>query len=111
VLDSLAFYRDCRRLLSDHGVISVNLFGRDASFERSARRIASAFGAAQVRSLRPTREGNTVVVALKADAFPDRDTLVARAQTIETRFKLPATKWVRMMRALPAPAAEPARIP
>jgi spermidine synthase len=108
VLDSLAFYRHCQRLLADDGVMSVNLFGRDASFERSARRIAAAFGAAQVRSLRPTREGNTVVVALKGDAFPDRDTLVARAQNVETRFKLRATQWVRMMRALPAPAAAPA---
>jgi spermidine synthase len=103
VLDSQAFYRDCHRLLADGGVMSVNLFGRDASFERSARRIASAFGASQVRSLRPTREGNTIVVALKADAFPERDTLVARAQNIETRFKLPATKWLRMMRVLPSP--------
>jgi spermidine synthase len=111
VLDSLAFYRDCHRLLADTGVMSVNLFGRDASFERSARRIASAFGASQVRSLRPTREGNTIVVALKDAAFPDRDTLVTRAQNIETRFRLPAAKWVRMMRALPSPgsAATPPR--
>ena len=28
--------------------MSVNLFGRDASFERSAARIAAAFGAEQV---------------------------------------------------------------
>ena len=111
VLDSLAFYRHCHRLLADDGVMSVNLFGRAASFERSAHRIASAFGAAQVRSLRPTREGNTVVVALKCDAFPERDALVARAQNIETRFKLPATKWVRMMRAQPAPPADSARTP
>ena len=39
--------------------MSVNLFGRDASFERSAQRIAAAFGADRVRSLQPTREGNT----------------------------------------------------
>ena len=104
MLDSAAFYRDCHRLLAESGVMSVNLFGRDASFERSARRIAAAFGEAQVRSLRPTREVNTIIVALKGDAFPGRDTLVARAQNIETRFKLPAIKWTRMMRALPAPA-------
>ncbi len=65
VLDDAAFYAACHRLLDAGGVMSVNLFGRDASFPRSAARIAAAFGAANVWSLRPTREGNTVVVAGK----------------------------------------------
>lgn len=99
VLDSEAFYRDCHRLLADGGVMSVNLFGRDASFERSARRIARAFGAGQVRTLRPTKEGNTIVVAVKASEMPDRDELAARAENIETRFQLPARKWLRMIRS------------
>jgi spermidine synthase len=108
VLDSAAFYRDCRRVLADGGVMSVNLFGRDASFERSAERIAAAFGEAQVWSLRPTKEGNTVVVALKHASMPDRATLAARADNIERRFKLPAKKWLRMIRPLaPAAANEP----
>ena len=105
VLDSEAFYADCHRLLADGGVMSVNLFGRDASFERSASRIAAAFGAAQVFSLRPTREGNTVVVALKNAAMPDRAALSARADNIERRFKLPARKWLRMIRPLATAAA------
>ena len=100
VLDSAEFYSDCHRLLADGGVMTVNLFGRDASFERSAARVAAAFGAAQVRSLRPTREGNTIVVALKNGLIPDRDTLAARADNIERRFKLPAKKWLRMIRPL-----------
>jgi hypothetical protein len=54
-----------------------------------------------VLSLRPTKEGNTVVVAVKNFAFPDRETLAARAENIETRFALPARKWLRMIRALP----------
>ena len=102
VLDSAAFYRDCFRLLADGGVMSVNLFGRDASFERSARRIARAFGEAQVRSLRPTKEGNTIVVACKGIEMPGRDLLAARAENIETRLSLPARKWLRMIRTLPA---------
>ncbi len=105
VLDSAAFYRDCHRLLADGGVMTVNLFGRDASFERSAQRIAAAFGAAQVRSLRPTKEGNTIVVALKNAALPARALLAARADNIERRFKLPARKWLRMIRPLAPPAA------
>jgi spermidine synthase len=104
VLDSAEFYADCHRLLADGGAMTVNLFGRDASFERSAQRIAAAFGAAQVLSLRPTREGNTVVVALKNTPMPERDTLAARADNIESRFKLPAKKWLRMMRPLASSA-------
>ena len=98
VLDSAAFYRDCRRVLADDGVMTVNLFGRDASFERSMKRIAAAFGTAQVWSLRPTKEGNTIVVALKHGAMPERAILVERADNIEARFKLPARKWLRMIR-------------
>jgi spermidine synthase len=104
VLDSAAFYLDCHRLLADGGVMSVNLFGRDASFERSTQRIAAAFGEAQLRTLRPTREGNTIVVACKDRPLPERAALAARAENIETRFKLPARKWLRMIRTLPAPA-------
>ena len=107
VLDSAEFYADCHRLLADGGVMTVNLFGRDASFERSARRVADAFGTERVWSLRPTREGNTIVVALKNAAMPERDTLAARADNIETRFKLPARKWLRMIRPL-APMLDPA---
>ena len=103
VLDSEGFYRDCRRLLAPDGVMSVNLFGRDASFERSAQRIAAAFGAARVLSLRPTREGNTVVLASTALAWPDRATLEERAEAIEARFGLPARKWLRMIRPLHLP--------
>ena len=102
VLDDEAFYADCRQVLDDEGVMSVNLFGRHASFAASAARIAAAFGADQVWSLRPTREGNTVVVAGRGVAVPDRDTLTARADNIESRFGLPARKWLRMVRPLSA---------
>jgi spermidine synthase len=101
VLDSSAFYRGCARLLADDGVMTVNLFGRDASFERSAQRIAAAFGAGRVLMLRPTKEGNTIVAALKRGELPEREELAARALQIETRYGLPARKWLRMMRPLP----------
>jgi spermidine synthase len=101
VLDSPRFYADCARLLSDDGVLSVNLFGRQASFGHSAARIAEAFGIERVRAMQPTREGNSIVVALKSGAFPAQTILAARAQNIETRFHLPARKWLRMIRPLP----------
>lgn len=107
VLDSEAFYADCRRLLAPGGVMAVNLFGRDASYEQSVQRIAVAFGAQQVWSLRPTREGNTVVVAGRDLAVPAREELSQRAANIETRFSpmgLPARKWLRMVRPYEASA-------
>ncbi len=101
VLDDVAFYAACRATLENGGVMSVNLFGRDASFERSISRIAQAFGADQVWSLRPTREGNTVVVAGRGVVVPEREALTLRAAAIEDRYGplgLPARKWLRMVR-------------
>jgi spermidine synthase len=59
VLDDEAFYAGCRGLLAEGGVMTVNLFGRDASFARSSERVAAVFGRDQVWSMRPTKEGNT----------------------------------------------------
>ena len=100
VLDDLAFYTACRDLLDEGGLMTVNLFGRDSSFGRSAARIAAAFGLDQVWSLRPTKEGNTVVVAARGVVVPDRAELSARAEQIEARYGLPARKWLRMVRPL-----------
>jgi len=97
-LDSAPFYRACHALLAEGGAMAVNLFGHRSSFERSAGRIAQAFGAERVWSLKPTKEGNTIVLALKSDTLPSRAVLVARAENIETRFALPAAKWLRMLR-------------
>jgi spermidine synthase len=111
VLDDPAFYAGCRAVLEEGGVMAVNLFGRDASFERSIERIAAAFGAAQVWSLRPTREGNRVVVAGRGVVVPGREELLARAAALEARFGalgLPARKWLRMVRphiAVPSSSA------
>jgi spermidine synthase len=102
VLDSDAFYAACHGVLAHGGLMAVNLFGRDTSFAASAARIVGAFGLDQVWSLRPTREGNTVVIAGRGVVVPDRDTLSARADNIESRFGLPARKWLRMVRPLSA---------
>jgi spermidine synthase len=100
VLDSAAFYATCRALLAPGGVMAVNLFGRASSFEASAARIAHAFGRSQVWRVKPTREGNTIVVATCGVAVPERAELSARAATIERLYGLPAPKWLRMVRPL-----------
>jgi spermidine synthase len=106
VLDSAAFYADCHAALADGGIMTVNLFGRDASFERSLERIVRAFGRDAVLSLKPTREGNTIVVAMKHVTVPAAPELARRAENIETRWKLPARKWLRMMRPLTEPPSQ-----
>ena len=65
VLDSEAFYRDCRALLTDDGVMTVNLFGRAPA--SSAASSASPPPSAPTRCgrFKPTREGNTIVLAMK----------------------------------------------
>ena len=106
MLDSELFYSNCFALLREGGVMTVNLFGRDASFERSAKRVAKAFGQTaesnNVFSMQPTKEGNTVLVAMKGVSLPERDVLVARADNIKALYKLPAPKWVKMIRPFPS---------
>jgi len=104
VLDDEAFYAGCHALLAEGGLMTVNLFGRDASFARSATRIARVFGSDQVWSLAPTKEGNTVLVAARGVQVPEREELERRAATIEAQYSaygLPARKWLRLVRPLP----------
>ncbi|MBU3739545.1 MAG: spermidine synthase [Rhodoferax sp.] len=102
VLDSLPFYQDCRRLLTSQGCMTVNLFGRASSFERSVEKMSAAFGAGAVWAFRPTREGNTVVLARRDGGRPSPAALLAQARQIEARWPLPATRWARGLRPLQA---------
>jgi len=99
VLDSEDFYADCRRLLTEDGSMTVNLFGRSSSYERSVEKIVAAFGAEAVWAFKPTREGNTVVLAQRHASRPKRTLLAERAQSIQTRWGLPAPKWLRVFKA------------
>lgn len=98
VLDSADFYADCRALLTEDGAMTVNLFGRDASYERSLRSICEAFGDEAVWAFRPTREGNTIVLALRAPTKLSRMALLERAEAVAARWELPAVKWLRVFK-------------
>jgi spermidine synthase len=98
VLDSAAFYADCRRLLTDDGCMTVNLFGRRSSYDRSLGHIVEAFGKEAVWAFRPTREGNTVVLALREARDVPRADLLARADVVQDWWGLPARKWLRVLR-------------
>ena len=98
VLDSEAFYADCRKLLTATGVMTVNLLGRSSSYEESLRKMEAAFGADAVWAFKPTREGNTVVLAQRSPTRPSRADLQARAEMIQSRWPLPAVKWLKVFK-------------
>ena len=102
VLDDADFYRACRAVLTPDGCMTVNLFGRCSRFERSVQHMAEAFGADALWAFRPTREGNTVVLAQRTPSRPQRAELAARAALIEQHTGLPANKWLRVFRPLQA---------
>jgi spermidine synthase len=106
VLDSEAFYADCRQLLSQQGCMAVNLFGRSSSYTRSVEKISAVFGADAVWAFKPTREGNTVVLAQRTSSVPDKDVLLSRALHIEQHWGLPASKWLRVLSLAATPIGD-----
>lgn len=98
VLDSAEFYASCRALLTEDGCMTVNLFGRAASYERSLASMAQAFGEEALWAFKPTREGNTVVLAQRQATRPKPAELRARAEAVQARWELPATKWLRVFK-------------
>ena len=95
VLDSAEFYADCRQTLTEDGCMTVNLFGRSSSFQRSVDNMAQAFGKDALWAFKATREGNTVVLAQRTPTRPTRAVLLERADAIQRQWGLPATKWLR----------------
>lgn len=98
VLDSADFYADCHDLLVEDGVMTVNLFGRDSSYQKSLAKIAEAFGPQALWAFTPTREGNTVVMAQREPSRPERAELLAQASEVQSRWGLPAKKWMRIFK-------------
>jgi spermidine synthase len=98
VLDSIAFYKDCRMALTEQGVMTVNLFGRMSSYDQSVEKICKAFGKDNVWAFRPTREGNAIVLAHRSARSEPRAKLAENAEIIHTRFGLPAHKWLRIFK-------------
>ncbi len=100
VLDSADFYADCRALLSEDACMTVNLFGRASSFDKSVAKMAQAFGENALWSFKATREGNTVVLAQRTASRPKREVLEARADWIESTHALPARRWLKVFKPM-----------
>ena len=98
VLDSEDFYADCRATLTEEGCMTVNLFGRVSSYQKSLDKMAAVFGMNAMWAFKSTREGDTVVLAQRTPSRPKRSVLTERADTIKTQWGLPADKWVRVFK-------------
>lgn len=98
VRDSVAFYRDCRRVLGEQaGVLSVNLFGRHESFDRNLAHLDQAFDG-RVVLLSEIEAGNRIALAFTGDVTPlDAEPLLARAERVESQYGLPARRWARSL--------------
>jgi spermidine synthase len=96
-LDSEAFYSNCRKLLTEQGCMAVNLYGRDSNLDTSMQRIAKVFGKDALWAFKPTTAGNTIVLAFRTPRTFDKNTLLSQAQKIQTRWSLPATKWLKSL--------------
>ncbi|MHA6884374.1 spermine/spermidine synthase domain-containing protein [Ralstonia pseudosolanacearum] len=93
VLDTLEFYQACRDTLRYPGVMTVNLFGSDESFQLNIERICKAFDY-RVVILPEVTGGNTIVLAFNGPPLQAGwDALRARAQALQTALKLPALSW------------------
>jgi len=97
VRDSVRFYRDCRRALGDAGVLAVNLFGNHESFPRNIDNLNAAFDD-RVIVLPEIDEGNRIALAFSGPPLAlDPDTLLARAEVVQTKYGLPALRWARSL--------------
>lgn len=97
VRDSLEFYQDCHRVLGEVGMMSINLFGAHASFEKNIKRISQAFDG-RLLSLPQIDAGNQVVLAFKGPTLEvSIERLLSRAEAVESQYGLPAKRWVRSM--------------
>ena len=97
LLDDQGFYADCRHLLTDDGVLTLNVFGNQSSEAESIDRLLATFGAGCVWRFAPTREGNVVLLATRSPLALARETLAQRADDIAKRWPLPAQRWLKSL--------------
>ena len=111
VLDSVSFYRSCRRVLREPGVLAVNLFGSSRpAFERSAARLDEVFEG-RVLEMPQTLAGNIVLLAFQGPSFAVRwPALDDRARLLERETGLDATQWIRSLRRRAATGSSMLRV-
>jgi len=98
VHESEGFYAACRGALRSPGVLTVNLFGRYATFTRNMQALTRAFEG-RVIALPEVHEGNRVAIAFNGPPLTVRWTAIReRAAVIARTLRLPASTWVDGLR-------------
>lgn len=92
-LESLAFYQECARVLSDNGLLTVNVLGNQYVHARNLHHLQKSFAA--VAWLPETHDGNIVAIAFKDPPSVDFEALYERATQLTMAYGLPAADWVQ----------------
>lgn len=92
VLDTPEFYRACSDCLTEHGIMTANVFGEFDNYDRNLQHMELAFDA--VAWLPEVHDANIVAIAFKNAPVLDFSLLYERAAAIRKSFNLPAKKWV-----------------
>lgn len=97
VRESVEFYRHCRRVLGEVGVLSVNLFGQHESFDRNIENLRQAFDD-RIVLLPEIDAGNQIVLAFSGPPLAITPAqLLERAEVVESQYGLPARRWARSL--------------
>lgn len=96
VCDSPEFYQGCHDVLTEDGLMVVNLFGNHPSFERNLFTIKDAFADRAV-VLPASRAGNRIVLAFRTSTLRGITTadVLERADRLAKQFGYPAHEWAR----------------
>jgi len=92
VLDTPEFYQGCYDTLADGGMMTTNVFGDFANYDKNLHAMEQVFDA--VVWLPEVHDANIVVIAFKQSPLLDFSVLYERAGAIKTRLNLPAKSWV-----------------
>lgn len=91
-LGSQDFYNECARVLTDEGLLTINILGNAHVHARHLNYLQQAFGA--VAWLPESHDGNIVAIAFKTPPVVDFEALYERATQITMAYGLPAADWV-----------------
>lgn len=98
VLDTLGFYRTCRKLLKAPGVLTINLFGDHSSFPRNIERICEAFDD-RVLVFPEVHDGNVIALAFNGPPLAvEWEAMDARARAIQKSTGIPSSGWPEGLR-------------
>lgn len=92
VLDTAEFYQGCFDCLTADGVMTINVFGDFANYEKNLQTMEMVFDA--VVWLPEVHDANIVAIAFKRSPQIDFSVLYERAAAIKSRLNLPAKGWV-----------------